>query len=359
MIEPAQFAHAIRLVATEVDRLRYDMGREWLRAVRKEAHVQQLSRMERDMMGVLTPLMAREMDDLADGLDQLSVDAERARWGVCIVANYAPEYWVGRLRKESTDDLMEQARMLVDADWHANMLEGLLPVFVKHMVDAGRIQMDLLDYDWGKSNKTSRAEELLQNEPDLRDEMDALMDGAGYSGAFISEYPDWMKASISKQLSDSFSQPYWQNVHATTQGDATRFLRQGLRDGWSIREISGGLRQYYGGNSNLRYARARAENIARTESGNALNGSHRAVIDGINEELGPESQIRLVSVWLSVLGNTTRPSHAALHLVREDAEGMFTLSGYRIPWPSHTSLPPGERCNCQCSIISEPAVEEE
>jgi hypothetical protein len=50
--------------------------------------------------------------------------------------------------------------------------------------------------------------------------------------------------------------------------------------------------------------------------------------------------------WLSVLGNTTRDTHAALDGVPEDSEGLWNLGGVDIPWPSHVSLPPDERINC-------------
>jgi len=37
---------------------------------------------------------------------------------------------------------------------------------------------------------------------------------------------------------------------------------------------------------------------------------------------------------------------------------MFDYAGerggsYRIPWPGYYGLPPEDRCNCRCSLISE------
>jgi hypothetical protein len=57
--------------------------------------------------------------------------------------------------------------------------------------------------------------------------------------------------------------------------------------------------------------------------------------------------------WLSVLGNTTRDAHADLDGVMADADGLWDLNGVKIPWPGHVSLPASDRCNCQCTIVTE------
>jgi len=95
-----------------------------------------------------------------------------------------------------------------------------------------------------------------------------------------------------------------------------------------------------------KYAGLRARNIARTESGNALNGARKAGMDKMMAELGPQMQGVMRPTWLSVLGSTTRDTHANLDGVPADKDGMWTLAGYRIPWPAHVSLPASERCNC-------------
>lgn len=50
--------------------------------------------------------------------------------------------------------------------------------------------------------------------------------------------------------------------------------------------------------------------------------------------------------WLSVLGTTTRATHAMLDGVPADEDGLWELGGVRVPWPGHWSLEAGERCNC-------------
>ncbi len=93
-----------------------------------------------------------------------------------------------------------------------------------------------------------------------------------------------------------------------------------------------------------------AEGAYTGNSGNALNGARKVSMDELSEELGPEVPMR--AEWLSVLGTTTRDDHADLDGVPEDEEGMWTLGGIRIPWPAHYSLPPGQRCNCQCTQVT-------
>jgi len=75
------------------------------------------------------------------------------------------------------------------------------------------------------------------------------------------------------------------------------------------------------------------------------------------EEMGP--QVPMKPSWLSVLGNTTRDTHAILDGTPADGEGLFNVGGYRVPWPAHYSLPPGERCNCQCTLTTEFGMDEE
>jgi hypothetical protein len=92
----------------------------------------------------------------------------------------------------------------------------------------------------------------------------------------------------------------------------------------------------------------RGQNIARTESGNALNGARSAAMDRLQEEV---PGLKTKKTWMSVLGTTTRDSHAELDGVPADEDGMWNLAGYDVPWPGHWSLPPSERCNCQCTIV--------
>lgn len=158
------------------------------------------------------------------------------------------------------------------------------------------------------------------------------------------DFPDWLKTKVADELDRIFKQPYWQGISKTTRNDVAGTLEDGLLNGWSIRRMAADIESRHG----AQYTRARATNVARTESTNALNAGHAFGIERVSAETG----MAMVKEWLSVLGTTTRDSHAALDGVQSDAQGMFDLNGYRIPWPAHSSLPPHDRCSCQCTTIS-------
>lgn len=168
--------------------------------------------------------------------------------------------------------------------------------------------------------------------------------------AFLPEYPDWMKKAIVEFLAESFTQPYWSTVNETTMGDIDQFIREGLTEGKSIAQIANDIVPQL--LQEGRYAQIRARNIARTEAGHALNGARTMGIEAVIEEL-QDTGLHLQRVWHSVLGTTTRDTHAHLHGVPAGADGMWSLGGTRCRWPGDAVLPPSERCNCQCTVSTE------
>jgi len=199
------------------------------------------------------------------------------------------------------------------------------------------------------SAKTTTASEWAnENIGDWASLQEAFQD-TGTGLGVLSEIPDWMQSAIATNLSDSFNQSYWDKVSQTTMGQAENVLRQGLANGESITTMASQLRNYYQADG-FRAARARSENIARTESKNALNGARKESVKELQTEL---PTVPIIQSWLSVLGNTTRSTHADLDGVPEDENGMWNLGGIDIPWPGHFSLPPEERCQCQCSLTIE------
>ena len=194
------------------------------------------------------------------------------------------------------------------------------------------------------------ATEWLDTNPGDVSALEEMLQGSDMPFKVFTELPLSMKQEITKQLSGSFEQPYWADIAKTTGGDAEKYLRQGLRDGWSIRRIANTMASSFQ-EGTVKYARKRATNIARTEAANALNGARKSSMDLLAGDLGPQVPMR--SVWLSVLGNTTRGNHADLDGVPADENGLWNLGGYMIPWPGHFSLPPEERCSCQCTITLE------
>jgi len=168
-----------------------------------------------------------------------------------------------------------------------------------------------------------------------------------HSMAFVSEYPEWMKKSIQEYLTETFSQDYWTEVNMTTLGDITKFLRVGAVEGLSIEQMAINMMSQFVGDS--RYAKMRGRRIARTEIGHALNGARSEAMQHLKDEVGDQLPMR--RGWLSVLGSTTRDTHANLDGVPEDSNGEWVLGGVKCRWPSDSRLSAGERINCQCTVI--------
>jgi len=167
----------------------------------------------------------------------------------------------------------------------------------------------------------------------------------------LGPYPDWMLQAAAQSMNETFAQSYWQKVPETTWGRMQEILETGIEDGHSINTIANNIMAKMGSD----YSRARAKNVARTEVGNFLNAGAVATIKNLQQEAG----FSIGKEWLSVMGSTTRQTHADANGQKtKTADGLFNLAGYRIPWPSHHSLPAGERCNCQCVVLSAGISEE-
>lgn len=160
------------------------------------------------------------------------------------------------------------------------------------------------------------------------------------------QMPDWLKDKAKAAIGKSFEGEWWDGIGETTRQGLENFIKLGLEDGWSIRRLSKEISTYFGGDA---YPRYRANNIARTELGNAMNAGHQFAIEQLQDETG----LPMGKEWVSVMGPTTRITHADADGEQTDSpDGLFTLAGYEVPYPAHDSLPPEERCNCQCTIIS-------
>jgi len=194
------------------------------------------------------------------------------------------------------------------------------------------------------------ATQWLNENPGSWLELQDLMERSGLPIGLLTEFPDWMKDEIASHLADTFYQDYWDDIQSAFTSDVNKYLEKGIIEGKSIRQMAYEMAtNFQGGITD--YALVRARNIARTESGHALNGARKSSIEHVLDSTDLRAVIK--TVWLSVLGSTTRDTHANLDGVPADKDGMWELSGYRIPWPGHISLPPSERCNCQCTIVTE------
>jgi len=275
-------------------------------------------------------------------------------------ASYVKEFQ-GRLVKSIDQQAASIIKQVFDSkEWKKELVNRALPVLAVGMAKAMVGQLLVLGVDVrGKGKKktkksfekslykkSSTATDWLEDNPDDLDELDDLVAEADVDGMdILTELPQGMKIRIANALKKSFNQDYWDNISDTTGGDAEKVLRQGLKDGWSIRDMAELLKEDLGNDD---YARWRAFNIARTESCGALNSARKGVMDQLSDDLGDE--VPMTQTWLSVLGPTTRETHADLDGVPEDEDGNWNLAGYDIPYPGHYSLPPELRCNCMCSL---------
>lgn len=170
-------------------------------------------------------------------------------------------------------------------------------------------------------------------------------------GDIFGDIPDWLNDAASAELRKIFAQPYWAKINVTTRDDVHRLLRRGILDGSSIGDMATEIADRFGST----YTRPRGLMIARTESGAALNAGHTAGIARVEAETG----VVTGKEWLSVLGTTTRDTHAAIDGAQvRSADGLFTLGGVDVPYPAHFSLPVGDRVNCQCTVIATTVADE-
>lgn len=157
-------------------------------------------------------------------------------------------------------------------------------------------------------------------------------------GMTIGSLPDWLLKAARAAIADTFQQDYWLDVVKTTRADIKRDLIKGIEKGLGTREIAKLIEGSRGGE----YDKFRGLRVARTEVPNMLNAGHSAGIEQLEDETGLE----IGKEWVSVLGNTTRSSHAKIDGKRVATKEMFSLGGVKVPWPAHYSLPPEERINC-------------
>ncbi len=245
--------------------------------------------------------------------------------------------------KAATDQASSMRQLVYEPrEWRRKLIDAAFPPLAKGMIEAARAQLLMMGMD---PNKSTASEWLQDENIDLGD-----VEGLGIA----TEMPQWMKDAIEIQLRETFEQDYWKNILETTGTDIEEYLRDGLQEGLSIRELARNINRAFPS----AYSMRRAVLIARTESGNALNSARALAVDHLKEELG-EAGTTIRKEWLSVLGNTTRDSHAALDGVPADENGLWNLDGVRVPWPSHWSLPAKNRVNCQCTITTGFGIDEE
>lgn len=225
-------------------------------------------------------------------------------------------------------------------DWDKALIDVAFPPLASSMVSAMHAQWITMGFgkpEKGKFGLTkSTASEWLE------------ASGLTLPPGISAELPEWMIRSIRKHLMEAFTQSYWAKINDTTRGDIYVALETGLSEGWSIRKIADQINFLMPD----AYDMKRATLVARTESANALNGARTAAMEEAAKEL-PETADLMHKAWLSVLADTTRDTHADLDGTLADVDGLFDVAGTKVPWPGHPALPPEQRCNCLCTVVTE------
>jgi len=300
--------------------------RDRRRAVVATIHTRQYGRAETELGDVVTAVLRRHIRAAAAGL--------RAT---------APRAAMPDGRKDAAETLADSVCDL--RAWTRELVDAVLPVLARVMADAAVTQWATMGRRVGarglRAFKTTATEWLAD-------------EGIDTPPWLSFDIPRWMQEGIEIGLREAFAQDYWDRIAGTTKDDIETIIRGAMLEGESVATIAGKLERLFPDD----YSYNRGLRVARTETGNALNAARDLSIRKLKEDLG-EAGATIGKSWVSILGNTTRDSHAALDGVIADAEGLWDLGGVRIPWPAHYSLPPGERCNCRCTVITEYGLQPE
>lgn len=320
---------------TEVIDAKQQLGSRELRiAVHKALHIKQFEETEENLTEGLTPFFDDQIQSSARKLESVG-----------------DPYPLEENQIERTADRITN-QIFDPSDWDDKLIDITLPILAVDMAKTAvdfflSIGVEVRRKRFTPSVKVSTATQWLAAHPEAAGNLEELF--AGQDLGIVTELPEWMKEEIGGLLQETFEQPYWEDINAATGGNINVFLKDGLRRGVSIRDMANQMKMEFSGGTD-QYNKMRATRIARTESGNALNGIRKASMDRLTEDL-PDLPIR--PSWLSVLGTTTRASHANLDGVPADDDGLWILGGVRIPWPSHIALDVGDRANCQCTTVME------
>jgi len=283
-------------------------GREITRIISREIYKQQRKKIESNSDSVLQTFFSEQIDHVLKEINKLT--------------SFQPDVLL-----TSLFDMKE---------WNEELINRVLPVLSKGMAESAKAMLLSIG-----ANVKSTASDWLRES------------GLESPPGIATEFPAWMKREIGKRLKETFDQDYWQKINQSTRDDILQILTNGLQEGWSIRSMTNEIESKFGDE----YSKERAKKVAITESGNALNSARDMDIQQLKEEMGEAGQY-VGKSWLTVLDDRTRDAHADMDGALADSEGMFDYAGerggsYRIPWPGYYGLPPEDRCNCRCSLISE------
>ncbi len=132
------------------------------------------------------------------------------------------------------------------------------------------------------------------------------------------------------------------SIAERAQRRARETIEDGMREGETITALTERVREW------ARAGREQyAENVARTETGIALNG---ASLEGYRQAAVGSKE------WLSIIDERSRPEHAMLNAKVIGIDELFDVNGIPAECPGDPNLPAEEICQCRCTIA--PVIEE-
>jgi SPP1 gp7 family putative phage head morphogenesis protein len=216
-------------------------------------------------------------------------------------------------------------------DWHAENERFIRtvarPQLLSQMVTAA--SLGLLAFPHGKALRS-----LMQKAGEKKQPIMIPFD----------ELPERVQSSILDTLDETLAQPYWAGIQLENQLSIEGAIRDALSDGiYGEGPLSKVIEEATDGE----IPRNRAERIARTETGGALNAGHMAAM----EELKQSGDVTGTQ-WLAIDDKDTRESHRELNGTVVAVGEDFEVGDVHAPYPGYFGLPPEERVNCRCTIIA-------
>jgi len=310
------------------------------REICKTVHCLQFEKLEEEIERALNPLFSKQLVDVVKTLKDVEITAPDAK------KTTSP---TGKKTNQNAEIIAKQA--IHPKRWKTELIDRTLPVIVKGMLTGIKSEIQMASRNTPKNTKGKTTATEWLDLFTIENATETVFD-TPYGEVPIqlgTEIPEYYKREIENRLRETFYQDYWEKVNETTLADITKYLENGIQEGQSIEQIARNIETEL--IEQGRYGRQRARTIARTESGNALNGARNIAMDSLLASIGEEVPIK--KVWLSVLGNTTRDQHADLDGVPADKDGMWEMVGMKVRWPGDVNLPPEMRINCQCTIMTE------
>lgn len=162
------------------------------------------------------------------------------------------------------------------------------------------------------------------------------------------ERPDWselpaeVREGIEVFVHDLSTMPYWRDMARRQRDRLVAAIRRSmLGNQWG--DLIDRIRAVLGPEE----TRARAVNIARTETTGALNaGKYQA-----QKYLEKEGVIK-GKEWLAVIDSATRPAHKAAHRQQRAIDKPFDVGGHAARYPGDHALPASQRVRCRCTMRS-------